>query len=200
MGYRGAQQLEDAGLRLRTAVLALRATHSFASKRSPAPMSSVFSRASAAAPEDTHPPVARALLRTRLRTVEASAMMPGTSLALVIAPSARIADELAPTCRQLVAGGSIVVLLGPGLRRSVTDRSQPLTVPLRADDGLAREWGLIAVGPERRVAFLARSESDELDAWSWLLTRDSIAVHRAGMAVLERVPFLRLRIPSLLEN
>ena len=33
-------------------------------------------------------------------------------------------------------------------------------VPLRADDSLAGEWGLIACGPARRVAFLARSEPD----------------------------------------
>jgi hypothetical protein len=35
------------------------------------------------------------------------------------------------------------------------------------------------------------------DLWSWLVTRDPVAVHRAGTAILERVPFLGLRVPPL---
>jgi hypothetical protein len=33
--------------------------------------------------------------------------------------------------------------------------------------------------------------------WSWIVTRDAIAVHRAATAILERVPFLKLRVPVL---
>ena len=101
---------------------------------------------------------------------------------------------------QLVAGGAVVVLLGPDLPRAVSDRTRPLTVPLREDDSLSREWGLIACGPVRRVAFLARREPGAGDLWRWLTTRDAIAVHRSGTAILERVPFLRLRIPPLSES
>ena len=49
----------------------------------------------------------------------------------------------------------------------------------------------------RRIAFLARREPGSDDLWSWIVTRDAVAVHRAGTAILERVPFLRLRIPVL---
>ncbi len=77
------------------------------------------------------------------------------------------------------------------------DRSRPLLVPLRADDSLASEWAIIACGPATRVAFLARQEQPGVDAWSWVLTRDAIAVQRAATGVLERVPFLRLRVPPL---
>jgi hypothetical protein len=79
----------------------------------------------------------------------------------------------------------------------VTDRTRPLTIPLRADDSLTNEWGLLACGPVRRVAFLAQREPVAEDVWSWLVTRDPVAVHRAGTAILERVPFLRLRVPAL---
>ena len=186
---------DDAGLRLRAAVQALRAPQ--AAKRAPAPVSSVFGRAAAAVPADSHDPVDRAGLATRLRSVETSALLPGTTLALLVVPSARVAAELAASCRQLVAGGSVVVVLGPDLPREVTDRSRPLSVPLREDDSLSQEWGLIACGPVRRVAFLARREPGEGDRWRWLTTRDTVAVHRAGTAILERVPFLRLRVPPL---
>ena len=57
--------------------------------------------------------------------------------------------------------------------------------------------GLLACGPVRRVAFLAQREEGAKDPWRWLTTRDPVAVHRAGTAILERVPFLRLRVPPL---
>ena len=192
------EQLEtpaDAALRLRAAVQALRAPQ--AAKRAPAPRSSVFGRAAAAVPDDTHSPVDRAVLAARLRSVETSAMLPGTTLALLVVPSAVVAAELAASCEQMVRGGATVVVLGPDLPRRVSDRAQPLTVPLRADDSLADEWGLLACGPARRIAFLARREVDDRDRWSWLITRDPVAVQRAGTAILERVPFLGLRVPLL---
>ena len=135
-----------------------------------------------------------------MRTVETSALLPGTTMALLVVPSLRAAEELAGSCRQLVAGGAVVVLLGPDLPRAVSDRTRPLTVPLREDDSLSREWGLVACGPVRRVAFLARREPCAGDLWRWLTTRDAIAVQRSGTAILERVPFLRLRIPPLSES
>jgi hypothetical protein len=97
----------------------------------------------------------------------------------------------------LVSAGAKVVVLGSDLPRQVSAPDKPLTVPLRADDSLANEWGLIACGPHRRVAFLARSEPNTDDTWSWILTRDTVAVHRAAAAILERVPFLKLRVPPL---
>ena len=186
---------DDARLRLRAAVQALRSPET--AKRAPAPSSSVFGRAAAAFPADAHEPVGLADLTTRLRSVETSALLPGTTLALLVVPSLQAAQDLASSCLQLVAGGSIVVVLGPGLPRAVEDRTRPLMVPLRADDALATEIGLIACGPVRRVAFLARSEPHDPDAWRWLTTRDPVAVQRAGTAILERVPFLGLRVPAL---
>ena len=104
---------------------------------------------------------------------------------------------MAASCQQLVRGGAVVVVLGPGLPREVSDRSRPLSVPLRSDDSLSEEWGFVACGPVRRVAFLAQRAPDVKDQWRWLTTRDPVAVHRAGTAILERVPFLRLRVPPL---
>lgn len=183
----------DPAVALRAAVQALRAPQ--AAKRAPAPVSSVYGRAAAAVPDDVHPLAARSVLEARLRSVETSALLPGTTLALVVVPSLEVADDVATSCEQLVRGGAVVVLLGPDLPRAVSDRSRPLTVPLRADDSLADEWGLLACGPVRRVAFLARRE--EADRWRWLVTRDQVAVQRAGTAILERVPFLGLRVPVL---
>lgn len=192
------QQAEDTAARLRAAVQALRAPE--AAKRAPAPTSSVYGRAEAAVPDDAHGPSDLSVLAARLRSVETSAMLPGTTLALLVVPSAEAARELAGSCRQLVAGGATVVVLGPNLPREVSDRSKPLSVPLRADDSLAAEWALLAAGPARRVAFLARRETGSADLWRWLTTRDQIAVHRAGTAILERVPFLRLRVPALADR
>jgi hypothetical protein len=185
----------DSAVRLRAAVQALRAPQ--AAKRAPAPVSSVFGRAAAAVPDDTHPPAGKDVLAARMRSVETSALLPGTTLALLVVPSARVAADLAASCQQMVHGGATVVVLGPDLPRCVSDRSRPLTVPLRADDSLSDEWGLIACGPVRRTAFLARRETDDRDLWRWLVTRDAVAVQRAGTAILERVPFLRLRVPVL---
>ncbi|MEX2290202.1 MAG: hypothetical protein WD794_07745 [Mycobacteriales bacterium] len=185
----------DPALRLRAAVQALRAPE--AAKRAPAPRSSVFGRAAAAVPADTHPPADRSVLQARIRTVETSALLPGTTLALLVVPNALVAADLAASCAQLVRGGATVVVLGPDLPRAVTDRRRPLTVPLRSDDSLSQEWGLLACGPARRVAFLARREEGEHDLWRWLVTRDSVAVNRSGTAILDRVPFLRLRVPTL---
>lgn len=160
-------------------------------------MSSVFGRAAAAVPDDLHLPADRSVLQARLRSVETSALLPGTTLALLVVPNPVLAAELAASCAQLVESGATVVLLGPDLPRAVSDRTRPLTVPLRADDSLSSEWGLLACGPVRRVAFLARREEADRDQWRWLVTRDAVAVQRAGTAILERVPFLRLRVPTL---
>jgi hypothetical protein len=103
------------------------------------------------------------------------------------------------TAQLLDVAGADVVLLGPELPRQVRP-GRPRTVPLRPDDGLHGEEGLIACGATRRVAFLARREPGDDDLWSWLITRDPVAVHRAGTAILDRVPFLQLRIPSLLHR
>lgn len=186
--------VDEAGTRLRAAVQALRPQ---APQRAPAPVSSVFGRGAAAVPDDTHPPVDPGVLAARRRAVETSALLPGTTLALVVVPTPAVADDLAATCRQLVASGATVVVLGPRLPRQVSDRTAPLSVPLRADDSLAQERAFVACGPARRVAFLARRAPGEPETWSWLSTWDSIAVHRAATAILERVPFLRLRVPLL---
>lgn len=183
---------------LRQAVLALRAPQ--AAKRAPAPTSSVFGRARAAVPNDAHPATARTTLEGRFRSVETSALLPGTTMALVVVPDlgrGTVPAALMRSCEMLVTAGATVVILGNDIPRQVSDRSKPLTIPLRADDSLADEWGLIACGSARRIAFLARREPDKDDMWSWLVTRDAVAVHRAGAAILERVPFLKLRVPAL---
>ena len=183
---------------LRQAVLALRAPK--AAKRAPAPTSSVFGRAAAAVPADAHPPTSRTTLEGRFRTVETSALLPGTSMALLWLPKVHRGAVPAPlyrSCEMLVTAGAKVVVLGDDIPRQVSAPDKPLTVPLRADDSLVNEWGLIACGPQRRVAFLARAEPNADDLWSWILTRDSVAVQRAAAAILERVPFLKLRVPPL---
>jgi hypothetical protein len=190
-----AEGVGDPAVRLRAAVQALRSPQ--VAPRAPAPRSSVFGRAAAAVPDDTHPAADRSVLRARLRSVETSALVPGTSLALLVVPSALAVAELSASYLQLARAGATVVVLGPGLPRDVADPTRPLTVPLRKDDALSEEWGLLACGPVRRVAFLARRESGESGSWRWLVTQDSVAVQRAGTAILERVPFLRLRVPAL---
>lgn len=182
---------------LRQAVLALRAPQ--AAKRAPAPVSSVYGRAAAAVPADAHPPTLGSTLQGRFRSVETSALLPGTTLALIVVPAtvSHVPAQLERSCELLVQGGATVLILGSDIPRQVHDRTRPLTVPLRTDDSLANEWALIACGPVRRVAFLARREPQLDDMWSWLVTRDGVAVHRAGTAILERVPFLKLRVPAL---
>ena len=183
---------------LRQAVLALRAPQ--AAKRAPAPTSSVFGRALAAVPDDAHAPANRATLQGRFRSVETGALLPGTSMALLWLPSDGVGAVPSPlyrSCEMMVKAGATVLILGSDIPRQVGDRSRPLTVPLRDDDALEGEWGLIACGPARRVAFLARNEPTLDDMWSWIVTRDPVAVHRAGTAILERVPFLKLRVPAL---
>ncbi len=188
---------EHSAARLRSAVLALRAPA--AAKRAPAPTSSVFGRAAAAVPLDAHQPTTRAALNGRFGSVETSALMSGTSMALVVLPDAGAPPaSLQRTCDLLVRAGAVVLLLGPDVQRDVpADRSRPLTVPLRKDDALSQEWAMVACGPARRIAFLARCDEPGQDVWSWLITRDPVAVHRAGTAILERVPFLKLRVPPL---
>lgn len=181
---------------LRAAVLALKAPQ--AAKRAPAPRSSVYGRAAAAVPDDVRQAARSSVLEARLRSVETSALLPGTSMALVVSPSARtLPPETARSVELLAASGCTVLALGRDLPRTVTDRSRPLSVPLRADDSLEQEWGFVACGPQRRIAFLARRRTPGDDVWDWLVTRDPVAVHRAGTALLERVPFLRLRVPAL---
>jgi hypothetical protein len=180
--------------RLRAAVLALKEPQ--AAKRAPAPRSSVFGRAAAAVPADVRPRTTREALDARFRSVETSALMAGTTITLLVLPDA---DPVPPALRRslelIVSAGAVVVVLGRELPRDVpADRSRPLTVPLRRDDHLAAEWALLALGPAKRVAFLARRTGDD---WDWMVTRDPIAVQRAGTAILERVPFLGLRVPPL---
>ena len=192
----GRDAVEQTAARLRSAVLALRAPA--AAKRAPAPTSSVFGRAAAAVPMDAHQPTTRKALTGRFGSVETSALMPGTTLALLVLPEpGPPPPALMLSCDLLARSGAVVVLLGPDMPRDVPPgRERPLTVPLRNDDALQQEWALVACGPSRRIAFLARQESGE-DVWSWLITRDQVAVHRAGTAILERVPFLKLRVPAL---
>lgn len=185
-----AQQSRD----LRAAVLALRSPET--AKRAPAPRSSVYGRAAAAVPRDVGERSTRGRLEGRFRTVETSALLPGTSLVLlVVADAGPLAPALRTSLQALVRGGSTVVALGRDVPRDVADPTRPVTVPLRSDDDLAQEWGLVVCGPARRTAFLARTSGD--GQWDWLLTQDSVAVHRAASALLERVPFLRLRVPEL---
>jgi hypothetical protein len=194
----GASTPEFSSEALRAAVLALRAPQ--AAKRAPAPTSSVFGRAAAAVPDDAHPATARMTLQGRFRSVETSALLPGTTIALLWLPDlgeATVPASLQRSCQIMVDAGATVVVLGTNIPRQVSDPTRPITVPLRADDALADEWGLIACGPARRVAFLARKQHELDDMWSWISTRDAVAIHRAATAILERVPFLRLRVPAL---
>lgn len=180
---------------LRAAVLALKAPQ--AAKRAPAPRSSVYGRAAAAIPGDVRQAATDTVLAARVRSVETSALLPGTVLALLVTPArGLLPPETARSAALLVGNGAVVVALGRELPRAVSDRSQPLTVPLRADDSLADEWAVIACGPHRRVGFLARRRPDS-EVWDWLVTRDPVAVQRAGTAILERVPFLKLRVPPM---
>ena len=184
--------------RLRAAVMALRAPQ--AAKRAPAPRSSVYGRAAAAVPGDVRQAAPSSVLEARLRTVETSALLPGTTMALVVSPLAgALPEAVVRSVEQLSRAGGTVVALGPDLPRRVQDRTRPLSVPLRADDSLKDEWAFVACGPRRRIAFLARRRGTD-DVWDWLVTRDPVAVHRAGTALLERVPFLRLRVPPLAEG
>lgn len=193
--------VEDHAAALRAAVLALKAPET--AKRAPAPTTSVYGRAARAVPDDVHAPASREVLAGRFRSVETSALLPGTVMALVVLPHRGAAPpELLASMQQLVDTGTRVLLLGPEMPRCVPPSAGapqvvPATVPLRADDSLAQEWALLACGPQRRVAFLARREPGSADLWSWLVTRDPIAVQRAGTAILERVPFLRWRVPLL---
>jgi hypothetical protein len=185
---------EEHAERLRAAVLALKAPQ--AAKRAPAPTSSVFGRAARAVPADVRPRTSREALAAKLRSVETSALMSGTTMVLLVNPDpGALPQELLRTLELLVAAKAVVVALGPDLPRDVpADRSRPLTFPLRTDDDLASEWALLALGPEKRVAFLARRA---VDGWDWMITRDAVAVNRAGTAILERVPHLGLRVPFL---
>jgi hypothetical protein len=177
---------------LRAAVLRLKAPE--VSKRAPAPTSSVYGRAARAVPDDVRQPARRDTLDSRFRNVETSALMSGTTMALLVLPEpGPLPPDLRRNLELLRKAGATVLALGPDLPREV-DRSGVLTLPLRADDDLANEWALLALGPAKRVAFLARRHGD---VWQWMLTRDPVAVHRAGTAILERVPFLRLRVPAL---
>jgi hypothetical protein len=120
--------------------------------------------------------------------------MSGTTMVLLVTPdSGEIPAQVRRTLDLLVAAKAVVVALGPDIPRNV-DRDEVMTLPLRADDDLAQEWALLALGPAKRVAFLARRSED---GWDWMITRDPVAVHRAGTAILERVPHLRLRVPAL---
>jgi hypothetical protein len=188
----GAEQHTDA---LRAAVLKLKAPQ--VSQRGPTPRSSVFGRAAAAVPDDVRPPAGRDALGARFRNVETTALMSGTTMLLAVLPDpGAVPEPFVRSLELLVAAGAVTVTLGPALPRDVTpNRSRPLVLPLRADDDLAREWALLALGPSKRVAFLARRRPD--DSWDWMTIRDAVAVHRAGTAILERVPFLRLRVPAL---
>ncbi|MCW2606047.1 MAG: hypothetical protein JWO60_740 [Frankiales bacterium] len=160
----------------------------------------MYGRAAAAVPQDVRPRSPRVQLDARFRNAETTALMAGTTLCLVVLPAAGPPPpELVRGLSLLVRSGAVAVVLGPSVPRDVpADRSRPLLVPLRADDSLVDEWALVACGPGKRVAFLARrAEDGPDDCWDWLLTRDNIAVQRAGTALLERVPFLRLRVPPL---
>lgn len=180
--------------RLRAAVLALKAPE--AAKRAPAPRSSVFGRAARAVPDDVRPRATRHALAAKVRSVETSALLSGTTMLLVVVPDrGPVPAALRGTLDLLVAAKACVVVLGPDLPRDIpADGSRPVTVPLRADDDLANEWAVLALGPGKRVAFLARRA---VDGWDWMITRDAVAVQRAGTAILERVPHLGLRVPLL---
>ena len=184
---------DDAAELLRASVLKLRAPK--AAQRAPAPVSSVYGRAAAACPDEVRTAPDRGVLDARFRNVETTALMSGTTMTLVVLPDpgdppARLMRGL----ELLVTSGASVLVLGPDIPRSVTPGA-PVTLPLRTDDALSDEWALLACGPRKRAAFLARRRPD--GTWSWLLTRDAVAVHRAGTAILERAPFLRLRVPLL---
>lgn len=185
---------EDHAVALRAAVLRLRAPE--VSKRAPAPTSSVYGRAAAAVPGDVRQPGSREALEARFRNVETTALMSGTTMALVVVPEGSLAPGLLRSLDLLVAAKAVALVVGPDVPRSV-DRTSVMTLPLRSDDALQDEWALLALGPRKRTAFLARRRPD--DAWDWMLTRDPVAVHRAGTAILERAPFLRLRVPALAE-
>lgn len=186
---------DEHAVALRAAVQALRSPQ--AAKRAPAPTSSVYERAARAVPADVGDPSTRDRLERRARLVEGTATLPGTSLVLAVLPDAGpLPPAMRASLQSVVRRGAVVVALGRDVPRDVpAGRQRPLTVPLRPDDDLAREWALVVTGPARRTAFLARVRPDGV--WDWLVTEDAVAVHRAASALLERVTFLRLRVPEL---
>lgn len=184
---------DQAAEHLRASVLRLKAPQ--AAQRAPAPVSSVYGRAAAACPDDVRTAASREALDARFRNVETTAMMSGTTMALVVLPDpGSVPARLLHGLQLLVVSGAQVLVLGPDLPRSIGPGA-PVVLPLRSDDALSDEWALLACGPTKRAAFLARRRPD--GSWSWLLTRDAVAVHRAGTAILERAPFLRLHVPPL---
>ncbi len=186
---------DDPVLELRAAVLRLRAPQ--VSQRAAAPRTSVYGRAAAAVPGDVRPPATRAVLEARFRNVETSALMVGTTMALVVLPDEGVVPEgLMRSLELLVAARASVLVLGPGIPRQIKP-DQVMTLPLRPDDALSEEWAVLALSPQKRGAFLARRDGDQ---WLWMLTADPIAVQRAGTAILERAPFLGLRVPALRED
>lgn len=114
--------------------------------------------------------------------------------AALLALRAPQGEQRRPAPRSSVYGR--VAAAVPGMARQVSDAGQPLTLPLRPDDALAEEWALVVCGPQRRLAFLARRRPTG-EVWDWLVTQDAVAVQRAATALLERVPFLDLRVPTL---
>jgi hypothetical protein len=180
--------------RLRLAVRALQIPS--AAHRAAAPRSSVYSRAAAAVPDEVRGPFDREALTRRFRTVETSVLLPGTSLLLHVLPDRGDAPaEFVRTATTLAGSGARAVLLGAEMPRHVPRGAEPATIPLRRDDPLAGEWALVACGPAKRVAFLARETAP--GQWMAVLTRDALAVQRAATGILERVPFLSLRVPAL---
>jgi len=184
----GAQELRAAILKLKAPVVA---------QRAPAPTSSVYGRAAAAVPDDVRPSTSRADLDARFRNVETNALIARTTMGLVVLPDrGPVPAPLMHDLELLVASGAIVLVLGPEIPRQVDPRSV-MTLPLRKDDHLANEWAVLALGPAERSGFLAQRDGDQSNHWHWMMTHDAVAVGRAATAILERAPFLRLRVPLL---
>jgi hypothetical protein len=195
MGSDGQGAAPRGAAELRAAVLALKAPQAPSEPRRPRPRST-------AAPRPAVPgrrPAGRDCrgAATRLRSVETSALLPGTTLALVVSPQPRrLPQDIARSCEQLVAARSTVVVLGPDLPRA-GHRPQPAADDPAAQRRLAERRvgdGGLRTPP---AGGLPRPRREGTDVWDWLVTRDAVAVHRAGTALLERVPFLRLRVPAL---
>lgn len=184
---------EEARDSLRAAVLALRSPHH--ARRAAPPDSSPFARACVTTDAERG---SRARAESAFRSAETTALLRGTTLAVVLLPyDGDPDDRLSGSLRTMARSGTTVVVLGPGVtRRVAVDGATPHGVPLRRGDVLHDEWALLALGPQRRLAFLARAVPGTAE-WDWVLTRDEVAVLRAGTALLERAPHLRLRVPPL---
>ena len=165
--------------------------------------SSPYRLVSASTPTQPSPQNKRGLLMmSRIAEAQTLSSPQGAVVLAVLQESQHYTDRTARSYRLLANRGVQVLLFAHGWDGVIQPQPGLRLIGLAPDDAARDEWDVLVCSPRRRFGFVSLDTCQPFDhemerTFAWLTTRDSAGIDSAADALLQRVPTLPIRLPTL---